>query len=218
MKSININIPESLDEIPLEQYQEYEQIEEPTERDVLRIFLGLSDKIIDKLPLHEVERVKSIVLALFNTDHQIHGVFKLNGKEFGFIPNLDQISFGENGDVNKYIGDWGQMHKAMAVLYRPITHRKKDKYIIEEYEGSSKYAEVLKQMPLSVVFGAFVFFYSLANDLLRAIPNSIQKKMQKTKSKKGSLIDGDSITKSIQLLRAISGNLIQLPDSPYINV
>ena len=47
------------------------------------------------------------------------------------------------------------MHKAMAVLFRPITLKRKDKYLIEDYESAEKYD--LKCMPLDVVFGSLVF-------------------------------------------------------------
>ena len=51
----------------------------------------------------------------------------INGDEveFGFIPKLDNISLGEFVDLDSYMSDWDNMHKAMAVLYRPVTFRKK---------------------------------------------------------------------------------------------
>ena len=76
--------------------------------------------------------------------------FNLDGTPLGFITDLDEISYGENKDVTGYINDWQTMHKAMAVLYRPIKISKKGKYIIQDYEGTREYAERMKKMPLSV--------------------------------------------------------------------
>ena len=41
----------------------------------------------------------------------------MRGVEYGFIPNLDDMSFGEYVDLDTYIGDWQNIHRAMAVLY-----------------------------------------------------------------------------------------------------
>ena len=50
------------------------------------------------------------------------------------------------------------MHKAMAVLYRPTKHQKNNFYLIEDYEGSDKYAEVMKDSPIQAALGSTVFF------------------------------------------------------------
>ncbi len=104
--------------------------------------------------------------------------FNLNGVSFGFIPNLDDISYGENKDITGYINDWGNMHRAMAVMYRPIKQKLKGKYLIEDYNGSHIYAETMKQMPLSIVMGSIVFFYNLTNELLSCIPNYLENQLK----------------------------------------
>jgi hypothetical protein len=43
------------------------------------------------------------------------------------------------------------LHKAMAVMFRPIVKTKKEYYEIERYQGSNTYAEVMKSAPLNVV-------------------------------------------------------------------
>ena len=60
------------------------------------------------------------------------------------------------------------MHNAMAVLYRPVTKKLKDKYQIEEYNGSYTYCDAMNFMPVDVVLGAVVFFYNLGNELLKS--------------------------------------------------
>jgi hypothetical protein len=60
------------------------------------------------------------------------------------------------------------MHQAMAVLFRPVTKSFSDRYLIEKYEGSDKYSDVLKDMPLDVALGAMVFFWDLGKDLVNS--------------------------------------------------
>ena len=44
------------------------------------------------------------------------------------------MTFGEYTDLDSYIGDWDNMHKVMAVLYRPITKKGlNNTYEIEKY-------------------------------------------------------------------------------------
>ena len=74
------------------------------------------------------------------------------------MPNLDKISIGEYIDIESNVSGFKNMHKAMAVLYRPVTKKHKDKYQIEEYSGSQEYSEALKYMPLNAALGAMVFF------------------------------------------------------------
>ena len=81
--------------------------------------------------------------------------FTVNDIEFGFIPSLDEMTFGEYVDIDTYIKDWKQMHKAMAVLYRPIEAKYDDRYNIVAYDGEE--TDIMKDMPLSVCFSSIVF-------------------------------------------------------------
>jgi hypothetical protein len=58
----------------------------------------------------------------------------MDGVEYGFIPNLDDMSFGEYVDLDTYLGDWQNIHRAMAVLYRPIREKRGERYNIVPYE------------------------------------------------------------------------------------
>ena len=93
--------------------------------------------------------------------------FKIGKTEFGFCPSLDDLSFGEFVDIENTISDWDTMHKAMAVLYRPITERIDSKYKIEKYRGDS-WHDAMLQMPSSVAVSAINFFFHLEADLLKA--------------------------------------------------
>jgi hypothetical protein len=189
---IEITIPESLDDITLEQYQVFSKIEEPTIDQTLTTFLNISQKELNMLPADKIEGFAEQINSVFEQDKQFTPTFVLNGVKYGFIPKLDSITYGENKDLTTYLNDFDNMNKAMAVMYRPIIHEQRGKYLIEDYEGSSKYSEVMKQAPLSVVLGATVFFYNLTNGLLKAIPNYLEEDLQKESK---DLLKSGQITK-----------------------
>jgi len=189
---IEITIPESLDDITLEQYQVFSKIEEPTIDQTLTTFLNISQKELNMLPADKIEGFAEQINSVFEQDKQFTPTFVLNGVKYGFIPKLDSITYGENKDLTTYLNDFDNMNKAMAVMYRPIIHEQRGKYLIEDYEGSSRYSEVMKQAPLSVVLGATVFFYNLTNGLLKAIPNYLGEELEKESK---DLLKSGEITK-----------------------
>jgi hypothetical protein len=195
---IEITIPESLDDITLEQYQVFSKIEEPTIDQTLTTFLNISQKELNMLPADKIEGFAEQINSVFEQDKQFTPTFVLNGVKYGFIPKLDSITYGENKDLTTYLNDFDNMNKAMAVMYRPIIHEQRGKYLIEDYEGSSKYSEVMKEAPLSVVLGATVFFYNLTNGLLKAIPNYLEEDLQK--ESKDLLKSGEITKKQLHLL------------------
>lgn len=174
----NINIPESLNDITLGQYQKFLKIEEPTSEDLLKCFMNLNLEGIGKMKDKDVTKLTAHINSLFEQTPEQERRFDLNGTPYGFIPDLDNITYGENKDVTTYISDWDKMNKAMTVLYRPVTFSSNGKYLIEDYKGTRERCESMKKMPLGEVFGALLFFWTLTNDLLRHIPNYIQKQLK----------------------------------------
>ena len=172
---IKLNIPEKLSEMTLGQYQDWLKVSEGKELDtflqqkIIEIFCGLTLKQVMLIKASEIDRLVADISNIFKEETKFIDRFDYGGKEFGFIPKLDNISFGEYVDLDTYLQDWQLMHKAMAVLFRPITLKRKDKYLIEDYESAEKYD--LKCMPLNVVFGSLVFFYHLRNELEKHILN-----------------------------------------------
>ena len=172
---IKLNIPEKLSEMTLGQYQDWLKVSEGKELDtflqqkIIEIFCGITLKEVMQIKASDIDRLVADISNIFVEEPKFIDRFDYGGKEFGFIPKLDDISFGEYVELDSYLLDWQLMHKAMAVLFRPITLKRKDKYLIEDYESAEKYD--LKCMPLDVVFGSLVFFYHLRNELEKHILN-----------------------------------------------
>ena len=79
------------------------------------------------------------------------------------------MSFGEYVDLDTFIGDNDNLHRAMNVLYRPIDLKQGNRYKIKDYDPDL--SEDAKNYPLDAVLGAIVFFYDLGRDLSTVMLN-----------------------------------------------
>ena len=232
-KKFTLEVPKDLSAITLQQYQKYLKVMDGKEETddmefmnlkVLEIFCGVTMKEAYNLPLSEFSFIINHIVNIFKESTPLQRDFTLtdpNGDSitFGFIPKLDDITLGEFVDLDNYIGDWDQMHKAMSVLYRPITFRKKDLYLIEEYKGTDKYAEIMKDSPVNVALGAIVFFYRLGNVLSSYLADSLTKElMQDQELINHSETSGGGINQYMQSLEEMSQNLKKLQNYQLPNV
>jgi hypothetical protein len=223
---LEIQIPTELNEIKLVQYQKFLSIAKDNpegeflQQKMVQLFCGIDLKDVAQIKYSEVNEITNRLGAMFSKEHKLVQRFTLGGVEFGFIPNLEEISFGEYVDLDTYISDWDNIHKAMAVLYRPINQKFKHTYSIEEYNGSITYSDVMKHAPLDVVLGATVFFYNLGNELLKYTLTYLEnnQEIQTILNKHNLENDGVGIHQSMLLLKETLENLIQRPNFPYINV
>lgn len=174
-----ITLPESLDDITIRQLAQYMVANLDTERDAvesaLRIFVGLSIEEQKRVSKKQLDEISGHLSKILNEKPTLKTTFEYNGKQWGFVPNLEEITTGEYIDAEAYMGDWSNMHKAMAVLYRPIVRKSNGWYEIEPYEGSEIYSGQLQDAPASIAVGALVFFWTIANELSNAILKRLQK-------------------------------------------
>ena len=183
---LEITIPEKLSEIKLGHYQTFAKIEDPNDYDVLRCFYGIDTKGVFDMKDDDVPRlVEAINKLLLEEPKELITSFKLGGQEFGFIPNLDTMSYGENNDLTDYVNDLDKMVNAMAVMYRPITTKQNKKYLIEPYQGSLEYSSIMYHAPLDAFLSAKVFFYHLTKDLLNFIPRFLKEESQHLSAENG---------------------------------
>ena len=173
---MKLNIPSKLSEITLGQYKAYLKVAEEVKEErmlgasMISIFCNLKMEKVMLLKLKDSEEIIKMLTNLFESTPNLVRSFKLNGTEYGFLPELDEMSLGEYIDVDTYVGDWDNIEKAMNVFYRPILTRLKDKYSVEEYiVGNDKN---LLNMPLDAVLGAVFFLLSLGRDLSLTMMNS----------------------------------------------
>jgi len=171
-------VPNKMSEIKLADYQKFVRLEGDDEflsRKAVEIFCDLKMGVILQMKSSSLTSVTSILMNAFAEKPALTQKFTIGKQTFGFLPSLEEITVGELNDVDQYISDWSQMHKAMAVLYRPVVATFGNRYEIEKYEGSDKYAEQMKETPLDVAIGAMLFFWTLGKDLSVASLTSLAK-------------------------------------------
>tara|TARA_R110002012_G_scaffold1152_1_gene4832 strand:- start:1308 stop:1958 length:651 start_codon:yes stop_codon:yes gene_type:complete len=176
-------VPDSLNEVTLEQYQKYIKIQDNNEDDtflaikMIEIFCGIRADLIMKMKASSIRDITNVLAEMFDQKPPLVKEFKMNGIDYGFIPDLENMTFGEYVDLDTYIGDYENMHRAMSVLYRPIVQRYKDKYLVDEYSGDE--SDKMKDMPMDAVLSSILFFYHLGMDLSKTMLNYLQEEGSK---------------------------------------
>ncbi len=159
---IEINVPTLLSEITLGQYQKFLKIAEDNpqgnflDAKMIEIFCGIPLSDSYKLKMSSVVAIIDILNELLNQTPKRIERFTMNNVDYGFIPDLDEMSLGEYIDLDNNASKWENMHIAMNVLYRPIKVSKGDKYNIVDYNVDNP--EKMKDMPLDAAIGSLFFF------------------------------------------------------------
>lgn len=224
LMKIDIKIPETLNEITLNQYQKFEKLVKDNEasefvnQKTIEIFCNIDLKDVARIRLADTEELLAHLNNLLNVKPKLITTFKLGNYEFGFIPKLEDMTSGEYIDLENYLIDVATYHKAMAVLFRPIKTKVKDLYTIEEYESSEKYSEYLKYMPLDVVLGCLVFFSTLTSDCVNGLMDYLHSEAKQSEVVKKLLEKNmDGINLFMEPHRAMFYDLMQLPNFPSLN-
>jgi hypothetical protein len=166
-------IPNKLSEISLKQYQKFLKVQENYDNDYLiqckmiEIFCNLEPEMVLRLKVGEADKITKILNSIFKEETKLIRRFKLDGIEYGLIPDFDDMSLGEYIDLDTHIGNWDNILIAMNVLFRPIDKKIGEKYTIKEYDITSN--EKLNEMPVDIVLGAVFFLYNLGLDLSKTM-------------------------------------------------
>ena len=208
---VEVYIPDTLSEITLGQYQKYLKIQSENEDEnflaikMIEIFCGLRGDTIMSMKAKSIRDITMILTNMFNEKPQLVKEFKMGKKTYGFIPKLEDMSFGEYVDLDTYIGDMPNLHRAMGVLYRPIKLKDKEKYLIEDYKGEE--SEKMKNMPMDAVISFLIFFYNLGMDLSKAMLNFLNEEEMDLVQQQILEESGDGINRFSDSLKEILEDL-----------
>lgn len=234
---LEITIPTNLEDIELWRYQKYLEAYKKIDKDsntfeeemsnmLVHVFCDVSYDDMRKMPLQIITLAANNIVECLGEPTPLAKSFTARGTdgaeiEFGFIPKLDDMTFGEYVDLDTFISDWEQMHKAMAVLYRPVVKKKAEFYDIEMYESAEKYQDIMKYMPVNVALGALLFFYRLRSKLsILTLKSSLQAgtEEQRLEAEKKFLEEnGVGINQYMRSLQEESYRLTTLQASQYTN-
>ena len=234
-QDFNINIPETLRDIKLSQWQKYIEILDKNkdadlngfvEKKLLGIFCEVELKDVDRIGLSLFDNTIQHLSNILNSKPELVKTFKMTGTdgvtvEFGLIPNFDKMSYGEFVDLESYLFVEKDLHRAMAVMYRPVKLKSKGSYLIHDYKGTEYLAEVMKNTPLDVALAARVFFYRLATKLSNfTMAYTLKELQQKQEGRKDkhSVKSGETIKQYLHSLKKMSEELEKLQNFQYTNV
>ena len=200
---MKVILPEDSRDITLGQFQEYVKClhDEDIDKKKLEIFAGIPEGVT--LTQKDYKEMLEQIDKALNTEALFVDRFTLGKIEFGFIPNFDKIGTDEFVDIKSYepvtneagdIENVEDLNKLMAILFRPIvkTNLTKD-YNIASYNGTSEFAEQMKEMPMNIVNGALFFFTLLAESLQRSIQRFTQEAQAMDKKQATTLVNGDGM-------------------------
>ena len=208
---VEVYIPDTLSEITLGQYQKYLKLQEDSTNEnllatkMIEIFCGLRNETIMAMKANSIKDITMILTDMFNEKPPLVREFKIGGVSYGFIPKVEDMSFGEYIDLDTFIGDYENLHRAMNVLYRPIKLKDKEKYLIEDYD--SKDPDVMKDMPMDAVLSSILFFYNLGMDLSKAMLNYLEDNEMNLAQYLTSEQNGDGINQFSDSLKEILDDL-----------
>tara|TARA_B110000858_G_C17753619_1_gene450987 strand:- start:735 stop:1343 length:609 start_codon:yes stop_codon:yes gene_type:complete len=197
-----LTLPENIKEITLGQYQRFDVLNKRTDlselsynKRVIEIFTELKYRDIGNISNKDYTDILIQLTKAMEQTSEFEDTFKIQDIEFGFVPNLDDITTAEFVDLSNWGLDVENFHKIMAILFRPITNRDGFKnYKIENYEGTKKYSEAMKLMPMNIVNGALGFFSLLAKELREHTLKSMTEEEQQKEAKLlDTLKNGDGI-------------------------
>lgn len=228
---LEINVPTSLSEIPLKSYQEFIKVqqgsndEEFIAQKMVQIFCGIELKDIVKMKLTSLNELIEHFTKLFSEKPKFKPTFKIGNQEFGFITELENITFGEYVDLENNLQNWEDYHKAMAVMYRPIKVKFKDKYEIIDYNPLPEMHDLMKFTPVDVAISSSIFFWNLGSELLQATLSYLEKQMTKDKTLITNLANklnlqsnGDGIQAYMRSQAETLQSLTELPNLDLLRV
>ena len=172
-KTETYNIIDSWSDVTLESWLQLVKSKDLSKaEDAKTSILALSDipeMLINKLSLKDVAILMEKMGKLQSEQETLlKKLIYIDGQEYGFHPNLDDITIGEYADIESFIksGLEDNLPELMAILFRPVIDRKGETYKIEAYDGDITIrAEVMKKMSSEQVQSALVFFWNFVQEL-----------------------------------------------------
>jgi len=193
MKEVKLTIPDNWSDITIDTYQKYVKIQEGkgSEKNKivksLALLCGTSPFVVKKMAYKDLLDIMGIIKKMIDTEpdkEQFRKVFKFKDEEYGFCPNLSNISTGEYIDLESYCKEpIENLHTIMSILYRKITFKRNERYAIEEYNPDEFKEELFKDCPMDIALGSLGFFLTLGENLARISLSYLQ--AQEVKAQKG---------------------------------
>jgi hypothetical protein len=174
-ESRTFEIPISFDKVTLSQYVKWHNAENLAQK----CAAALSCEVKECLTMRPQDMrliVDGFQMVVDNELTRHEKIVHLNGKKYGFIPRINEISIGEYielDEANKAAFNSEQYEKLidlMAVVYRPVTMNIGEHYRVEAHTSREaiENRNDIEQLPMSIVSGALLFFSTIELGLLES--------------------------------------------------
>ena len=135
--------------------------------EIISVLSDMPQKLIKELGITDVAEIMKRLNSMERKGEvDLKMLFELDGQEYAFHPQLEDMTLGEWADIETFIknGLEDNLHNIMSVLFRPVKERENDAYIIDAYDGNiAVRAEKFKKMSAEQVQAALRFFFVFAN-------------------------------------------------------
>lgn len=179
--SIKVKIPADYASITVKQYADFNSAKNDIER--LASISNLTQKEVEQIPVqHLPVLLEAFNDTLANESAKFFETIAIKDKDFGFIPDLYEISMGEYADISTWASDVNaNIVKIMGTLYRPIDKRVGKKYTIVPHskENRELFESYIEEMTLEQFNGAMLFFSTLLNELNNTSLDYLEKEVEK---------------------------------------
>lgn len=176
-KELEISVPTTWAGINLKKYLElqaalenYKDDEEAQVAAMIYHICGIDPKLLQKISAESFVEIKKALEGFLDEPKiDLIKTIKINTIEYGFEPNLSQMSYGAYVDITKYNTisideNWANI---MSILYRPIERKQGDNYTIKPYDGKLN-PDLWLSVGMDVHFSCLFFFVNLLKDLLNS--------------------------------------------------
>ena len=184
MKEVKLTIPDKWSDITIETYQKYVKIQEGKGSEKskviksLALLCGTTPFIVKKMAYKDLLEIMGIIKKLIDTEpakEEFRKIFMFKKQEYGFCPNLSNITTGEYIDLETYCKEpIENLHIIMSILYRPISFKRGERYAIESYNPDEFKEELFKDCPMDIALNSLGFFLTLGERLAKISHSFLQ--------------------------------------------
>jgi hypothetical protein len=222
-KKMIIEVPNGWNDVTLKKYlalhadmDNYKDNEEAQTALLLHHLCNLSPEYLKGLGTESYNALRNELLNFSKPEElELQRFIFIDGVEYGFEPNLSNITYGAYADITQYDAvtidkNWA---KVMSILYRPVIKKIGDMYEIESYQGKIDEEMWLKKT-MDIHFGALFFFVNLSMDLLKDTLKSLTQTTEIPANIKSVLVkSGEHMQQSLNLPTETLKRLMELSES-----
>lgn len=206
---VRLKVPTSLKDVKLSQFQKYvkatleHEDNEILNRKLVSILCNVPEDFVLKIERKYFLDLVNDLAKVLDEKPEVQPIIFHNGREYGLIPNMEQMTVGEQADLDSLWNDYDKRAKVMSILYRPIKAKRKGQYLIEDYTSKEEPLD----LTMDIVRGAEVFFYNIVKDLMNITQSYISQEAVQTEISKTLDKNGVGIKTFMRLQEEIFLNL-----------